>query len=297
MKFKWIISVILFGFLLACSLPYRPGGTGPGITPQPAATTPVAATLLPDLMTDKYVVRYFACPWGGPGEVRGWVKNIGDGNAGPFEVEINSGMTSLPGLQSGIGAWASVPFESGPVGGVNINVDPNHKLPETDKSNNQYQIIFTPPPHCTTLTPGGPTLPAPPTPPSLQTLTFKVAAVERWNSPEMAIRKGDTVQIKYTGGKWTFSPQAAPFDATGDTSKPACASTQPGARCAEPVPYAATGALIAAYEYPAYFLVGNQASFIAASDGFLILKMNAAEDETTLQNRSGEITVEITIKK
>jgi hypothetical protein len=88
-----------------------------------------------------------------------------------------------------------------------------------------------------------------------------------------------------------------PFNANGDISKPPCGSTQPGARCPEPLPYAATGTLIATYDAPVYFLVGNQASFIAADDGFLILKMNAPEDANGLQNRSGEITVEITIRR
>jgi hypothetical protein len=296
MKLKWIIPVLLLGFSIACTLLSQAALTATPAT-QPASPKPVTSTALPDLMTDMYDVRYYACPWGGPGEVRGWVKNIGDGNAGPFEVEINSAMTTLPGLQSGIGAWASVPFKSGPVGGVNINVDPNNKVQETDKSNNKYQIIFTPPPHCTTITPGGPTPTPTPMPLSLQTLTFKVAASERWNTPEVVIRKGDTIQIKYTGGKWSYSPQIALFDANGDSSKPACGSTQPGARCAEPLPYAATGALIATYDSPAYFLVGNQASFIATEDGFLSLKMNAAEDEKTLQNRTGDIIVEITIRR
>jgi hypothetical protein len=225
------------------------------------------------------------------------VKNIGDGNSGSFDVKINGGMTTLPALRSGIGAWASVPFDSGPVGGVEINVDPDNKIQETDKSNNQYQIIFTPPPHCTTDTPGGASPTATPTPLSLQTLTFKVAASERWNTPEIEIRKGDTVHIKYTGGKWTYSPQVGPFDANGNTGKLACGSNQPGARCAEPLPYTSTGALIATYDNPVYFLVGDQITFIAQEDGFLNLKMNAGEDAKTLQNRSGEITVEITIRR
>ena len=50
MKFKWIIPVVLFVFLIACNLLSRPVGFG--ITAQPATDTPVASTLLPDLMTD-----------------------------------------------------------------------------------------------------------------------------------------------------------------------------------------------------------------------------------------------------
>jgi len=102
MKPKWITAVVLIWVLIACNLLSRP--VGPGVTPQPATSTPVASTLLPDLMADNYDIRYYACPWGGPGEVRGWVKNVGDGNARSLEVEINSSMTTLPGLQSGIGA-------------------------------------------------------------------------------------------------------------------------------------------------------------------------------------------------
>jgi len=268
------------------------------ITTQKTLNKPVISTALPDLMTDIYSIRYFGCPWGDPGEVRGWVKNIGDGNAGPFQVEINSGTTTLPGLESGNAVWASVPFASGPVGRVNIYVDPNNQVQETDKSNNQYHIVFTPPPTCTAATPGFDVTPSvTPTLIPLRTLTFKVAAGERWNSPDIVIRKGDTVQIKYTGGKWTYSPHVTPFDANGDATKAACGADQPGARCTEPLPYALVGALIATYDNPAYFVVGNQATFIASHDGFLNLKMNAAEDEKTLQDRSGEITVEITIRK
>jgi hypothetical protein len=268
------------------------------ITAQTILKKPVISTQLPDLMADEYDVRYFGCPWGDPGEVRGWVKNIGDGNAGPFEIEINSGTTTLPGLESGVGAWASVPFSSGPVGGVNINVDPNHKLQETDKSNNQYDILFTPPPTCTTATPGFEVIPSvTSTAIPVQTLTFKVSAAERWNMPEIEIHRGDTVQIKYMSGKWTYSPQVAPLDANGDATTVACGSIKPGARCTEPLPYAPDGALIATYDNPAYFLVGNESTFIAAQDGFLNLKMNAAEDEKSLQDRSGEISVEITIRK
>jgi hypothetical protein len=270
------------------------------ITTQTTSNKPVISTALPDLMVENgyYSVRYFGCPWGDPGEVRGWVKNIGEGNAGPFEVEINSGTTTLPGLESGVGVWASVPFASGPVGGVNINVDPNHKLQETNKSNNQYNILFTPPPTCTTATPGFEVTPSvTSTAIPVQTLTFTVAAAERWNMLEIEIHRGDTVHIKYMSGKWTYSPQVAPLDANGVATTAACGSTKPGARCAEPLPYAPDGALIATYDNPAYFLVGNESTFIAAQDGFLNLKMNAAEDEKTLQDRSGEISVEITIKK
>lgn len=147
------VIVLLAGWaLVAC------GGTAvPTATPIPATETPTIpptlATQLPDLEIGGYRVTYDDCPWGGPGTVAVSIDNFGVGDAGPFEVTINNDTTNLDGLGSLGEAEAAVSFESGPVGGINAEVDSAQQVVEVDETNNTYMIVFTPPPPCATPTP------------------------------------------------------------------------------------------------------------------------------------------------
>lgn len=144
----WLVGLLLVG----C------GGTAVSTaTPIPASPTPTIpatlATQLPDLEIGSYTVTYDDCPWGGSGTVSVSVDNFGVGDAGPFEVTINNGTTNLDGLGSLGEAEAAVSFESGPVGGIDAEVDSAQQVVESDESNNNYMILFTPPPPCATPEP------------------------------------------------------------------------------------------------------------------------------------------------
>ena len=147
------VVVWLVGWaLVAC------GGTAvPTPTSIPATETPdippTLATQLPDLEIGGYSVTYDDCPWGGSGSVAVSIDNFGVGDAGPFAVTINNDTTNLDGLGSLGETTASVDFASGPVGGVNAEVDSAQQVEEVDETNNTYTIVFTPPPPCETPTP------------------------------------------------------------------------------------------------------------------------------------------------
>jgi hypothetical protein len=153
LKKLFIIGVIMWlvGWaLVAC------GGTAVAtpVPPTPTATIPATlATQLPDLEISGHRVTYDDCPWGGPGTISVSVDNFGVGSAGPFEVTINNQTTYLAGLGSLEEAEAAVSFESGPVGGINAEVDSAQQVVEVDETNNTYMIVFTPPPPCATPTP------------------------------------------------------------------------------------------------------------------------------------------------
>ncbi len=153
-KFLMICVVVwLVGWALAAC-----GGTAvPTPTSIPPTETPTIpatlATQLPDLEIGSYTVTYEDCPWGGPGTVAVSVDNYGVGDAGPFEVTINNGTTNLDGLGSLGEAEAAVSFASGPIGGINAEVDSAQQVVEVDETNNTYSIMFTPPPPCATPTP------------------------------------------------------------------------------------------------------------------------------------------------
>ena len=118
-------------------------------TPTPAGTTPS----LPDLYPNDYVVTYAGCPWGSPGNIRVPVKNIGEADAGHFAVEINRIRTTVNALEAGGYRDASVEFQSGPVGGVDILVDVDQEVKESNEVNNNFRILFTAPPPCETPKP------------------------------------------------------------------------------------------------------------------------------------------------
>lgn len=108
----------------------------------------------PDLLIDYYVVTYDDCPWDGPGQVSVRVKNEGTGDAGEFATEINGDDSAvITALAAGDETDATISFASGPVGSVEAQADVKQQVNESNEDNNSYQILFTPPPPCTTPTP------------------------------------------------------------------------------------------------------------------------------------------------
>jgi hypothetical protein len=103
---------------------------------------------LPDLNPYGYTVRYYGCPWGGPGYISVPVQNIGEAEAGHFTVDINHLRTTVESLKSGSSQDAVVEFQAGPVGGVYAVVDVDDEVQESREGNNIFQILFTPPPPC-----------------------------------------------------------------------------------------------------------------------------------------------------
>ena len=103
---------------------------------------------LPDLNPYGYQVRYYGCPWGGPGSINVPVRNIGEADAGHFAVEINHLRTTVESVKAGNSQDAIVEFQEGPVGGINAVVDVDHEVQESIEGNNNFYITFTPPPAC-----------------------------------------------------------------------------------------------------------------------------------------------------
>jgi hypothetical protein len=163
---RYIFLLFLSMLLIACGLPLF----NPVSTPQQAqnhirtpsvAVTPSLEGLsltpsegsLADLAYYYYSIEYDACPWDGPGSITVRVNNIGTGDAGPFDVTINGQKAHVYGIPAGESADAVVRFDSGPIGGVEIEIDPGNQVMESDKENNRFFIVFTPPPPCLTDTP------------------------------------------------------------------------------------------------------------------------------------------------
>ncbi len=105
---------------------------------------------LPNLTVGDYSwgVSYEGCAWGGTGTVVATVWNEGTAASGEVEVELNGVLVILPSIPPGGNAAATVHFDSGPLGGVSLKIDPNHRILESSEDDNEYQIFFTPPPPC-----------------------------------------------------------------------------------------------------------------------------------------------------
>lgn len=89
------------------------------------------------------------CPWDGPGYliVRG--RNIGGQDAFDFQIKVWNDSQLIEVLPSGEQVQARFDFEAGPVGSILAVIDPDDQVFESDEENNEFQIIFTPPPRCT----------------------------------------------------------------------------------------------------------------------------------------------------
>lgn len=155
-----IKKILLIGWLLVMAA-CQPTGEEPagGLTGTATQLMPLIvadetpAGALPDLLVLYYGVNYDDCPWGGSGSISARIKNNGLADSPPFEVEINDSLTTVNGLPAGQQSSAIVQFPAGPIGGVDITIDPANQVSESDENNNNYNIVFTPPPPCTTPIP------------------------------------------------------------------------------------------------------------------------------------------------
>jgi hypothetical protein len=131
--------------------PGRP--TAPSDAQHNATRTPLAAAPstaeLADLVVYYHVVAYHACPWDGPGMISLNIQNRGRADAGPFNVTINDQPARVEGIPAGEADNAVIPFEAGPVGMIRAVIDPDEAIAESDRDNNEFYILFTPPPPCT----------------------------------------------------------------------------------------------------------------------------------------------------
>ncbi|MCA9992261.1 MAG: hypothetical protein KDE29_14830 [Anaerolineales bacterium] len=119
-------------------------------TPPPPCDTPAPESGgLPDLTVAYYWIDYTGdCPWGGPGTVNAMINNVGSGDAGPFAVRINGERTTVAGIPAGGSAQATINFSTGPAAGVQIEIDPDNAVAESNEENNELLLSFTPPPPC-----------------------------------------------------------------------------------------------------------------------------------------------------
>jgi hypothetical protein len=110
-----------------------------------------ASALLPDLVLDFFwdITYTSECPWGGPGFliVRG--RNAGDRDASEFVIQVWDQIETIEYLPSGEQVQVRFDFESGPVSMILATIDSDDQVMETDETNNEFQIVFTPPPRCT----------------------------------------------------------------------------------------------------------------------------------------------------
>lgn len=110
-----------------------------------------ASALLPDLVLDFFwnITYTSECPWGGSGFliIRG--RNAGDRDASEFAIQVWDQFEIIDALPSGEQVEVRFDFESGPVSIIEAAVDSDDQVFESDETNNELQIVFTPPPRCT----------------------------------------------------------------------------------------------------------------------------------------------------
>jgi subtilase family serine protease len=153
MKKGWITLAGLAVLLIGCQPARLFQAIRATPTPTPVFTPAIPAEPpqeLPNLTVGGYswAVSYEGCPWGGTGTVRAVVWNDGRTASGEVEVELNGVRVTLPGIPPGGSAEAAVRFDSGPLGGVSLKIDPNHRILESNEEDNEFHISFTPPPQC-----------------------------------------------------------------------------------------------------------------------------------------------------
>jgi hypothetical protein len=130
---------------------------------------------------------------------------------------------------------------------------------------------------------------------SIEELSFDVYADRPWNDTGLNIETGDSVQIIYVTGEWTdYVGIKSPFDGNGDPGY-ICADVQEASTCAEPLPEAPKGALIARIGSERPIFIGNEASFMVTNTGLLQLGMNDSTSRNDLSDNEGFITVRIIV--
>ena len=114
-------------------------------TPSPTPTQ----ILLPDLSVSLIRITYYGCPWDQPGHINIGVSNIGLADADSFFVDIMRTPFPVTTLAANNNIELTYQFASGPVASLFVFADSEQQVTESDETNNQLRIIYTPPPYCT----------------------------------------------------------------------------------------------------------------------------------------------------
>ena len=120
-----------------------------------------------------------------------------------------------------------------------------------------------------------------------------VDAHEAWQSTNIFVEKGMTVQVKVLDGEWT-EWNGVRGDNSGNGSDYVCAKTMKPENCIEPVPDFPSGALIGRIDRQT-LKVGSSGTFTAVRSSVLQLRINDAD--TGLYDNTGVLKVEVVLNK
>jgi len=114
-------------------------------TPTPTPTQ----IMLPDLTVPFAGVGFYGCPFDQPGNISALISNIGPGDAGFFLVDIIG--TDFPVTELNANNYIEITAEidPGPLGMLWVYADSEQDVPESDETNNQFELKYTPPLYCT----------------------------------------------------------------------------------------------------------------------------------------------------
>jgi hypothetical protein len=130
-------------------------------------------------------------------------------------------------------------------------------------------------------------------PAETSTTTFKVSARLGWQSTDISIAKGNTVEITVTSGQWTYWKDGTPYN-SGQGTGYICAEVMPTSQCDEPLPTFPSDGLIGRISEQ-IFGIGRRTVVVANRDGVLSLRIN--DPDSGLSDNDGTLTVRITIKE
>ena len=127
-------------------------------------------------------------------------------------------------------------------------------------------------------------------------VTASILAAHGWQDTGLVLNRLDVVEIEYLYGKWsTWLEEIPPHGAQGDPAQYICAAEMPSANCAEELPEAVKGSLIARIDGTQAIPIGASAVFVASSRGKLFVSINDAHDPRNLADNVGSIVVQITV--
>jgi len=140
------------------------------------------------------------------------------------------------------------------------------------------------------------TIPESENPATLDIVKFNITvqADSGWQDTEIIVNEGDWIEIRYLSGKWNTGDSYPMHDGEGSSSKYIC-FTVATSKCAEPVPDAVRGTLIAKFSSSEPFAIGNYKRFKASYRSALFVAINDVLESTDLQDNTGAIKIEIKI--
>jgi hypothetical protein len=122
--------------------------------------------------------------------------------------------------------------------------------------------------------------------------TVTVDAREGWQTTNIFIEKGASIEVSVVDGEWTEWKGIRPYT-SGRGSDYICAKTKPAECCLEPAPDASQGALIGKLDSQ-ILRIGEGATFTAEHSGTLLLRMN--DPDVGLYDNDGSLEVEVVIE-